>query len=148
VLQLADTAGDGLEFWYNAKGGRGFLRLLDGQGRLLKRFQSDCGNGLQYQFRVGGPSTVAPDAAADIGLFPTRTTGPTVLDYFANAPGALRIRVVGEDGAEAALIEPPAPVKELILPIDLSDMPRGRYTVKVERDGAEVFSRRLRLVED
>lgn len=148
VLQLADTAGDGLEFWYNAKGGRGFLRLLDGQGRLLKRFQSDCGNGLQYQFRVGGPSTVAPDAAADIGLFPTRTTGPTVLDYFANVPGALRIRVVGEDGAEAALIEPPAPVKELILPIDLSDMPRGRYTVKVERDGAEVFSRRLRLVED
>lgn len=148
VLQLADTAGDGLEFWYNAKGGRGFLRLLDGQGRLLKRFQSDCGNGLQYQFRVGGPATVPPDAAADIGLFPTRTTGPTVLDYFANAPGALRIRIIGEDGAEAALIAPTAPVKELILPIDLSDKPRGRYMVKVECDGVEVFSRRLRLVKE
>lgn len=147
VMQLADTAGDGLEFWYNVKGGRGFLRLLDAEGRLLKRFESDCGSGVEYQFRVGPAPTVAPDQRPVIGLFPTRTTGRTVLDYFANEPGAVAVTVLNEQGQEVERIEPSGLVKERTLAMDLSALPRGRYTVKVLRDGAEVFSRRLRLVD-
>jgi hypothetical protein len=42
-LVLTDTAGDGLEFWFNTEGGRGEARLMDGHNNLIKAFEPDCG---------------------------------------------------------------------------------------------------------
>ncbi len=38
-LTLNDSAGDGLEFWYNTRGGRGTARLLDIGGAMIKNFE-------------------------------------------------------------------------------------------------------------
>lgn len=144
-LQLADTAGDGLEFWYNTEGGSGYLRLLDSTGRLLKNFESDFGNGLVYLFRTGDKPTVAPDTVPVISLFPRRTQGRTRLDYFANAPSLLHITVSSADSSAILEIKPQQPLKEGSFPIDLNWAQPGRYVVAVRRDGQTVFRQRIRL---
>lgn len=147
VMQLADTAGDGLEFWYNAAGGRGFLRLLNEQGRLLKSFESDCGDGITYQFLAGTLPTVMPSDESMIGLFPTRTMGKTVLDYFANDAAPIDMELRDEQGALAWSESIAAAPREFQRRFDFSSLPRGRYTFKLMREGKEVFSTRLRLLE-
>lgn len=144
-LQLSDTAGDGLEFWYNTEGGSGFLRLLDGQGRLLKRFPSDCGNGITYLFRTGDKPGLQPDTVPAISLFPRRVKDRSLLDYFSNAPAKLQIRVTAGDSSLIKELRPAVPVKEGSFPIDLSGASPGRYFVAVLRDGREVFRQRIRV---
>ena len=51
-FKFNDTKGDGLEFWYNAKDGRGEVKLLDSLGRAIKQFRSDFGNFINYNFTV------------------------------------------------------------------------------------------------
>jgi hypothetical protein len=146
TLLLGDTAGDGLEFWYNWKGGRGTLRLVDGEGRLLRDFQSDFGNTVYHPFRVDPAAVVVPDTVPAIGLFPTRTAGRTVLDYFANAPADITVRVIDEQQnvVEEHRYED---LKEAVLTYDLGRRPPQRYTLKVLDGGRELFSRRLRVVD-
>lgn len=145
TMQLTDTAGDGLSFWFNSAGGQGHLRLLDGQGRLIKRFESDCGNGTTYLFRVGGPPSVKPDTVPAVSLFPRRTKALSRLDYFANAPGHITLQVVDEDGNTVQEIKPNHSLKEASFTIDLTGCKPGRYTATVLVDGREVFRDRLRL---
>ena len=146
-LQLTDTAGDGLTFWFNSEGGQGHLRLLDAEGRLLKRFESDCGNGITYLFRVGGTPTLQPDTMPAISLFPRRTRGSSQLDLFANEAARVLIRVADEDGHVVQELCPNLPVKEASFAIDLTASKPGRYTTTVEMDGREVFRERIRLEE-
>lgn len=146
-LQLADTAGDGLEFWYNTEQGRGNLRLLDQQGRLLVRFNSDNGHGVKYAFMVGGIPNVPLDTLPDIGLFPVMTDSLTTLDYFANDPGALEVLLVNEAGEELRRMAVPGRNTQAVVPITVSGLPPGRCWVKVLRDGREVYSRRMRIAE-
>jgi hypothetical protein len=147
TLALTDTAGDGLEFWYNTKGGRGALRLLDGDGRLLRRFESDHGHGLTHRFRVADDAPSQRDTVPDIGLFPTRTRGATVLDYFSDRVGAVRLRVLDPQGA-VVLERDLGMLRQDRMELDLSSLPPERYTAVVERDGVEVFRRRVRIVQE
>lgn len=147
TLALVDTAGDGLEFWYNTAGGRGVLRLLDGEGRLLRRFESDHGSGITHHFRVAADAPTQRDTVPDIGLFPTRTTGRTVLDYFADRAGPVTLQVLDPQGAvvlERAL----GVLRQDRVELDLTGLVPERYTAVVLRDGSEVFRRRLRVVKE
>lgn len=146
TLQLTDTAGDGLEFWYNTTGGRGTLRLLDLQGRCIKAFESDCGDGLGYSFLVQQGAVSPVDTTAVIGLFPTRTTGRTVLDYFANDTAAVTVRILDE---QKQVVEEHqyAALKQSVFTYDLGYRPPQRYMVKVLMNGREVFNKRLRVVK-
>ncbi len=146
-LQLTDTAGDGLEFWYNTEQGRGSLRLLDANGQLLARFQSDHGNGVHYAFTVGGAPTVQPDTLPDIGLFPVMTDSLTTLDYFANVAGAVEVLLVNEAGEELRRSAVPGRTSQAVVPIVVHGLAPGRCWVKVLRDGREVYSRRMRIAE-
>lgn len=145
TLQLTDTAGDGLEFWYNTAGGRGTLRLLDGQGRCIKAFESDCGDGLGYSFLVQEGAVSPVDTVPVIGLFPARTTGRTVLDLFANDTLPITVRIVDE---QQQVVEEHqyTGLKQGAFTYDLGYRPPQRYMVKVLVEGREVFSRRLRVV--
>jgi len=147
TLALADTAGDGLEFWYNTAGGRGVLRLLDAGGRLLHRFESDHGHGITHHFRVVADAPMARDTVPDIGLFPTRTAGRTVLDYFADRPGGVTIQVFDPLGAMVVERDLGELRQERIV-LDLNGLPPERYTVVALREGVEVFRRRLRIVQE
>ena len=51
-LNLVDTAGEGLEFWFMADAGFGRLRLKDTKGNLIHLFESDNGNGQFYAFKT------------------------------------------------------------------------------------------------
>jgi hypothetical protein len=146
TLQLTDTAGDGLEFWYNTAGGRGTLRLLDGQGRCIKAFESDCGDGAGYSFLVQEGAASPIDTVPVIGLFPARTTGRTVLDYFANDTLPITVRIVDEQHKQVVEEHHYTALKQGAFTYDLGYRPPQRYTVKVLVNGREVFSRRLRVV--
>jgi hypothetical protein len=100
-----------------------------------------------HQFRVAADAPAQRDTVPDIGLFPTRTAGPTVLDYFADRPGAVHLRVL--DPQAAVVLERDLGVlRQDHVALDLSALSPERYTVLVERDGVEVFRRRLRIVQD
>lgn len=147
TLQLTDTAGDGLEFWYNTGGGRGTLRLLDAEGRLLRRFESDHGSGITLHFRIAANAPQQRDTLPDVGLFPTRTPGPTVLDYFAAHEGHVGVFVF-DQGDTLRFERDLGRLRQARVPLDLGALPQGRYAVVVRCDGREVQRRRLRIVRD
>jgi hypothetical protein len=123
------------------------LRLLDAGGGLLHRFESDHGHGITHHFRVVADAPMARDTVPDIGLFPTRTAGRTVLDYFADRPGSVTIQVFDPLGAmveERDLGE----LRQERIVLDLTGLPPERYTLVALREGVEVFRRRLRIVQE
>lgn len=148
-LVLEDTAGNGLEFWFNTRGGRGLCRLLDDKGRLLKHFESDFGNFIHYGFEVTEDSTVLtkPVTEPSIGLFPTRTAGKTTLDYFGNEAQKVIVRIVTDPGDTLVEEHVYESLKEAVLDYDLSYRPPQRYYVKVFIGDKLVFNKRLRVEE-
>ncbi|QNE41951.1 peptide-N-glycosidase (plasmid) [Hymenobacter sp. NBH84] len=145
-LVMLDSAGNGLEFWANSRGGRGKLRLLNADGAMLKDFESDFGSSVVYDFRVGQP--VAPiTAQTSFGLYPTSTNGPTTLDYYANFPEDVVVQLVTDPG-DAVVEEHRYPrLQEGTFAYDLSRFPKGRFYLKVLINGQERFKKRLRLKE-
>jgi len=146
-LIVLDTAGDGLEFWYNTRGGRGVCRLLDDNGRLLKHFESDFGNFIYYSFEVREDtiSISKPEVIPSVGLFPTRTTGKTTLDFFSNEPEKVIVRIVTDPGDTLVEEHVYYNLKEAVLDYDMSYRPAQRYYIKVFIRDKLVFNKRLRV---
>jgi len=146
-LELTDIAGDGLEFWYNTEGGRGLARLMNNKGELLKSFESDCGSGWIYNFVVGPiPDEIKKDDYS-IGLFPTRTTDKTTLDFFGNKANNVIVRLVSDPGGNTVEEHIYSDLKEGIFTYDLSRYPKGRFYLKVIINDTEVFNKRIRFIE-
>jgi hypothetical protein len=148
-LVMKDTAGDGLEFWFNTEGGRGTARLLNQQGAILKNFDSDFGNTIYYSFVVSNDSTRwAPVVKAPaIGLFPTRTTGKTSLDYFSNQPQDVTVKIITDEGAQTIETHEYKSIQQAVFTYDLSYRKPQRYYLKVFVGGQEVFNKRIRVIE-
>ncbi len=148
-LVMSDTAGDGLEFWFNPEGGFGYARLLDLRGRLLKSFNSDFGGEINHWFTVSENAT-PPDASAELPIvvpFPPRNQGQFDLHVFLNGVADLSVSIVDEAGSTTVLDTTFAAVKEGILPIDIKTAPDGVYFVKVKA-GESTVSRRIRIKRD
>lgn len=148
VLNVTDTAGDGLEFWFNRRGGRGYTRLLDNERRMLRHFESDFGSSLHYAFEVVADSTLqtAPVEAPSVGLYPTMSTGPTTLDYFSNSPEKVTVRLISDPGNQLVEEHVYENLKEGSFQYDMSYLPPQRYYVQVYVKGKLVFNKRLRIV--
>jgi len=146
-LVLSDTAGDGLEFWFNAKGGRGEARLMDVNNNLIKAFEPDCGSGWIYNFVVGdSPDPINPNDR-DISLYPARTSDKSTLRYFANKTEDVRVRLVADPGGETLEERMYPDLKEGVLDFDLTRFPYGRFYLKVIVNDKEIFNKRIRFVE-
>ncbi len=148
-LVLSDSAGDGLEFWFNPEGGFGYARLLDLRGRLLKSFNSDFGGEINHWFTVAENAT-PPDVSAELPIvvpFPPRNEGSFDLHVFLGSTSELRVAITDEAGAKTVLDTAYAEVKEGILPIDIKAAPDGVYFVKVTV-GEKTVSRRIRIKRD
>ncbi|MGB5105374.1 MAG: peptide-N-glycosidase F-related protein [Candidatus Zixiibacteriota bacterium] len=145
-LVVADTAGDGLDFWFNPEGGYGYARLLDKFGRLLKAFPSDFGSEARHSFivRAGANPPVPEDDLPIVNPFPARNEGLFDIDIFLNKRCDLRIRIVDESGVETVLDNLYTDVKETMLPIDISTASDGVYYVKVTVND-ETVTRRIRV---
>lgn len=145
-LTLLDSAGNGLEFWANSRGGRGKARLLNGKGDILKDFESDFGASVQYGFAV----TEQPDpitAQTSFGLYPTRTNDKTNFDFAANQPEDLVVQLVTDPGGQVVEEHRYFGLKEGMFTYDLSRFPKGRFYLKVLIRGQEAFKKRIRLKE-
>jgi len=146
-LVLSDTTGDGLEFWYNSKGGRGEARLLDGNNNLIKAFESDCGSGWVYNFVVGkNPDKIDPENKA-ISLYPARTSDVTSVNYFANKTQDVTVRLINDPGGEIVEERRYPQLKEGIFTFDFQRFPYGRFYVNVMVDDEVIFRKRVRFVE-
>lgn len=141
-----DTAGDGLEFWYNTAGGRGRLFLLNKKGELLKGFDSDFGSGAYYSFYASDDASSSSSGEPVVGLFPTRTLGRTRLDYFSSAPKDITVQITAENGS---LVEEHkySEVKEAVMEYDLSYRTPQRYYLKLLIGGEVKFNKRIRVMD-
>ncbi|UKJ05881.1 peptide-N-glycosidase F-related protein [Solitalea lacus] len=147
TLALIDTAGDGLEFWFNGKGGWGVARLMNLKDEMLKAFESDCGSGWLYNFKVGSnPDAINTDQAT-IGLYPTRTKDKTTLDYFANKADDVLVQLLTDPEGKIVEEHRYQQFKEGLFNYDLSRYPKGRFYLKVIVNGQERFKKRVRLKE-
>lgn len=144
-LIFEDSQGDGLEFWFNRKGGKGEARLLSVDNQLIKVFESDCGSGWQYQFSIGQQPDAIDPATKEISIYPTRTSEFTTLSYFANTPGDIHVRLLSDPGEE--LLEEhfyPA-LKQGYFRYDLTRFPYGRFFLTVSQGDQELVRRRVRF---
>lgn len=145
-FRFIDTAGNGLEFWANPRGGRGKLRLLNLKGEMIQDFESDFGSSVQYSFAVGGP--VAPvRTRPSFGLYPTRTNDVTTFDFYANAQEDVTVRLVTDPGGKLVEEHHYKQLKEGLFSYDLSRYPKGRFYLSVWIGGEEQFKKRIRLKE-
>lgn len=144
---LKDTAGNGLEFWFASRAGRGLAYLLNRQGKMVKSFESDFGNFSAYSFYVGAPVSALPGDEFQIGLFPTRTVNSTTLDYFANDPEDVVVRLVSDPGGEVLEEHHYKKLKSGLFTYDLSHYKPGRFYIKVFVNGQEKFIKRVRYKE-
>ena len=143
---LIDTARNGLEFWFNSRGGRGVARLLNGKGQMLKAVESDFGSIWAYSFVVGEtPNAIKNEYS--IGLFPTRTKDKTTLDYFSNQPEDVIVRLVTDPLSKIVEEHHYSQLKEGIITYDLKRYPKGRFYLKVIVNGEEKFNKRIRYNE-
>jgi hypothetical protein len=149
TLEIADTAGDGLEFWYNVKGGRGHARLFDLAGSMVKGFESDFGSSIRYNFRVTEDRRLwaPPSPEPAIGLFPTRTLGLTTMDYFANAPKAVTVKIVADPGGDVVQEHEYPDLRSGRFTYDLTARGPQRYYLKVFAGGELKFNKRIRVVD-
>ncbi len=145
-LVVADSAGDGLDFWFNPEGGYGYARLLDVPGRLLKAFNSDFGSEVRHSFRVvaGAKPEVALADLPIVNPFPARNKGVFDIDIFLNRRTELQVRIIEESGVETVLDNLYPGAKEVMLPVDITSAPDGVYYIKVTADGKTV-TRRIRV---
>ena len=147
-LTFNDTKGNGLEFWYNSKDGRGEIKLLDSLGKAIKQFKSDFGSDLIYNFSVQPDMVYELDNNPSIAVFPSRTDGPIALDYFSNDSADVKVLIVEQED-ETNILETHtySNFSKGTLTYQLSYLPKKRYYIKVFIDDKEVFKNRIRLKE-
>lgn len=148
-LVVSDTAGDGLEFWFNAAGGYGYVRLLDFNGRLLKNFNSDFGRDINYCFTAieNAPPPELTDTLPLVRPFPSRTEGPFNLYLFADAPTDMNVKIESDSSKTVVYENNFNDIKDTILPLDISGQPDGIYYIHVTAD-SQTVTRRLRIKHD
>lgn len=144
---VKDTAGNGLEYWANPRGGRGFARLQDTTGNLVKNFISDFGSSIFYNFSVSNNKNdwAAVNTEASIELYPTRTTGKTELQYFGGTAQDVKVQIITDEGQQLVEEHLYKNLKEGSFSYDMSYLPPQRYYVKVFINGELKFNKRLRV---
>ncbi len=144
---LEDQEHDGLEFWFNAKGGAGYAYLKNADGDLVKVFQPDFGKSASFVFEVDGAKHPADKDLTAFSLFPTRTNDFTTLQFHTNSDGDVRVELVADPGGNVVEQYTYRDTKEAKITYDLSKYPKGRFFLKVYVNDALKFSKRVRLKE-
>jgi len=141
-FMLTDMGGDGLEFWANPRGGYGYLRFVDLEGRILHHFISDCGNGQFLAFHaVPNPEVDTSVSQSAFFLYPRRTKQNIELDAFLPFASKMKIQFVN-DGVVYETHEY-TQFKGGTLNFDLGNLSPGRYIVEIFVDGELVHRNRI-----
>ncbi|WP_340112197.1 peptide-N-glycosidase F-related protein [Maribellus mangrovi] len=144
-LNLVDTAGDGLEFWFMANAGYGRLRMKDLNGHIIHLFESDCGSGQFYAFKADSEAkvdTTIPYFAANI--YPRMIKDFATLYTTTNKPSTIKVRIT-KDGEWMETHEF-ANLKDAQTGLDLSHLEEGRYVMEIYLNGKHQMNRRFNKV--
>ena len=148
-ILVNDTAGDGLDFWFNPEGGYGYVRLLDLNGRLVKSFLSDFGSDILHSFRVAEKSgQVTPEDELPIAeVFPPRNQGIFHIEVFNNDPWDVFLKIFTSDTSHILFDRRYPDIKEGTLPVDLTSQPDGTYIIQILTK-ERLITRRIRITHD
>ncbi|MDH7460285.1 peptide-N-glycosidase F-related protein [Chitinophagaceae bacterium 26-R-25] len=142
TLCLADSAGDGLEFWAEPQNGDGYLRLFDMKGNLIHAFESDCGNGERLSFKaVPGFVVDTVQGKYAFSLYPRLVSDQTQLSVVSNKLSDMTV-LITVDGTVWQKHEYKA-IKNAVFNYDLNHLPAGRIVVEVLMDGVSKFKGRI-----
>ncbi|SIR40310.1 peptide-N-glycosidase F-related protein [Maribacter ulvicola] len=141
-MTLDDTANNGLEFWFNPKQGFGYLQISDIDGRVLHRFESDCGIGEQFDFTVNENPKIDRNVEQSlIKLYPRRIRKNTELLVQLEEFSDGEIQIL-KDGALQKTI-PFKKVKDKTFDIDMSSFEDGRYVIELFVNGESKLKQRI-----
>ena len=144
-LNLIDTAGDGLEFWFMARAGYGRLRLKDLDGNLIHLFESDNGNGESYAFRADNETKVDTSIAhLAVNIYPRMIRDYATIYTTTNKPSTLKVRIT-KDGEYVETHEF-TNIKDTQTGLDLQHLTEGRYVMEIYMDGDHKMNRRFNKV--
>ena len=139
---MTDTAGNGLEFWFMRKQGYGYIRLYDAQGKLIHKFESDCGNGEMLAFNT------TPDFTADTSsnlydfiLFPRIISSAFSLDVYTEESEEMEVIILKEGVIQEKHYYPKS--KGGKYKFDISHLADGRYIVEVMMNGERRYKNRI-----
>jgi len=142
-LNLSDSAGNGLEFWFQPEQGHGFLRLLDIRGRLLHSFESDCGSDQHLAFSAS--RSYVYDTTVNrlaFSVFPLRVKDKLVFDCVTSRPTDITVLIRDSDNI---IIERHIylGLQNRMTNIDVSHLKPGRHFLEVQIDGERKFKKRF-----
>ncbi|MBP1672347.1 MAG: Peptide-N-glycosidase terminal/Peptide-N-glycosidase terminal [Bacteroidetes bacterium] len=146
-LQFRDTTGDGLEFWYNTKGGRGEARLYNEEDKLIKSFDPDCGSGWNYQFKIGANPDPIDQNLKSMAMYPARTNDKTTFSYFSNTKEDITVQIISDPGNQVLEKHFYPMLKEGFFTYTLTNYPYGRFYLVVSTNQKEIYKRRIRFME-
>lgn len=142
ALALADTAGDGLEFWFMPESGYGRLRLKDVNGHIIHLFESDCGNGQFYSFRCDSDAKVdTTKEYLSVNIFPRMVTDYLTVYTTTNKASTLKI-IITKDGDYVEQHEY-TNIKDATTGMDVRHLDPGRYVMEIYIDGEHKMNRRF-----
>lgn len=144
-LNLVDTAGEGLEFWFMAKAGYGRLRLKDLEGNLIHLFESDCGNGQFYSFRAKKDFKVDTSIPyLSVNIYPRMIKDFATIYTTTNKPSTLKVHIT-KDGEYIESHEF-TNIKDTQTGLDLQHLEEGRYVMEIYLNGEHQMNRRFNKV--
>ncbi len=141
-IALQDTAHNGLEFWFMPQYGFGYMYLSDLDGRILHRFESDCGVGEQLDFTTS--LTPRIDTTVEQSFFmlhPRRITTSTQLMVHLEEAAKGKIDVLAD--GDTVKVFPFENVKSKTFDLNLEDLKDGRYVIELYVEGESKLKQRI-----
>ena len=139
---LEDSSHNGLEFWFMPGQGFGYLQLSDMNGRVLHRFESDCGIGEQLDFTVkADPQIDTTVEQSLLKLYPRRIRTKTQLFVQLERPANGEIHVLKDGEVQKKITF--EQTKDEIFDIDMSAFEDGRYVIELFLNGESKLKQRI-----
>lgn len=133
-LLVDDAGGDGLQWWANTAQGNGSVRILDGNGNIVKSFQPDFGKSIEFSFTTDTPLSLKENTPlALINLYPNPSHGKFMLE--GNELEGASIKVTNVLGAEMNVA---FSKNKNIITFNGSDLKSGIYFVTVNKDNYSI----------
>lgn len=141
-MTLEDSAHNGLEFWFMPQQGFGYLQLSDTTGRVLHRFESDCGVGEQFDFSVKENPRLDDEVEQSLlKLHPRRIQDKTQLFVQLQQPTDGEIHILKDGDVQKTI--PFSQVKDTTFTIDMVDFEDGRYVIELFLNNESKLKQRI-----
>ncbi|RYC50989.1 peptide-N-glycosidase F-related protein [Flagellimonas olearia] len=141
-MNLEDSGHNGLEFWFMPQQGFGYLQISDMDGRVLHRFESDCGIGEQLDFTVkNNPKLDDTVEQSLLKLHPRRIQDQTQLFVQLEKPMDGEIHILKDGDIQEKI--PFTQIQDTTFDIDMTQYEDGRYVIELFLNGESKLKQRI-----